>query len=1336
MSVVLPLDLTGRAASNKVTDEVKTLLPADKRVLVLEHGPFYTKGLVVNRNDAQETLMVPGVDYQAVQLFPELTLRTGLEVCSAIIILRSSGEVGDSFKITAQMVGGDYSASAQGLQAMLDAADIDNSSVEWGQIYGRPAQYPAAHHLQDIEDAYGFEYVVNELESIRQAVEQGDASSREELSAYISGRFTALQQELAQMGSWTVSGDLNWGSARDERSGLTIQWGRSGLLTVGSSQIMHYHRVFTSRFYTMPVMEGKSVAVEGDWDLYAPFHTVVIGDQQSAVLPVGVTMPDDRHACFLALGRVKSSSGNQSYVGYVAMGLTDEGLNTSAPTGGSGAVVAQSYFAPSLVISPTTSNRNDTVETTSGAYASAYFTPSVNGGSGAYTYTWTLSNATGGVTLDRSGNTARLVLPYAGLAAEGETRSGSGTLTCSVSDNITGLTDTRSVTSSLQITYHIPYAPVSVTISPSPLYNTAVSTTVDGTVYSDWVTASVSGGGGGITGNWTLVSSNPGSHTTNVGIETNGNKARLWLNYAGLTTDGAQTDAGAILRYAASDSVSGFNGSADVNIVLTAQRSIVYPTLTMTVTPGGTSKDQTVTTSAGTLYSEWFTQAASGGSGNYNTVVWALENAVGGVTIETQVVGGQPQARMVFAFSGLTTDGAMATGSGRLRATVTDSVTGLSASAYGDYSFKATRSLVYPDLSISMSPTSLTSNITVESNEGIIYGGITTATVTGGSGGYSYSWQIQGTGGNAITADPTISGTSNQLRGLMGYTGLTTDGAYAQGTATAVLTVTDSVAGKTATANVPISMRATRSLVYPALGISMSGGNVSNDVTVDSASGTVYSDWISSSGTGGSGSYAGSISVLSGSAGVSLDGGGVNGHIRFDYSGLVNNGSSATGTATLRYTITDTVTGQSVYADRNFSIKATRLTNYTQLGVSLTPTSSTATTDAATSASSAYGNFVTPVISGGSGSYSVQWSISGNGSLSLSGNTARAAVNYDPNNLAVGANNFSGTLTCTVTDAMAGMSANASVPFSININKAPPNSGTLTADSLSWHGDAIGGNGASGFTLNFNSDGTFYYEGRVGSIVSSSKTGTWLTSGSASSFEIYLNEPDGTTLVNEGSQITSENSNSGNFNAWVNFPQSVGVGPGGYSAATSYDFSLSGEIRDKNNHANTISFTISGNGSENCFAVGTLVRTEAGDLPIQTLAVNTELESFTCDNMLDEDDPDWESWTSENPNIQQTSTFVRNIGVFKAQGGFVVNEFICTGGHVWFILRDSVYRWCRTRDLLLTDQLVSDDGPVDITAYFETAAEIQFVSMNVEDVDTYKVVDTHGRAYYTHNAYS
>lgn len=159
------------------------------------------------------------------------------------------------------------------------------------------------------------------------------------------------------------------------------------------------------------------------------------------------------------------------------------------------------------------------------------------------------------------------------------------------------------------------------------------------------------------------------------------------------------------------------------------------------------------------------------------------------------------------------------------------------------------------------------------------------------------------------------------------------------------------------------------------------------------------------------------------------------------------------------------------------------------------------------------------------------------------------------------------------------------------------------------------------------------------------------------------------------------------------------------------------------------------------FAIGegghrTPVRTEAGDLPIQTLAINTELESFTCDNMLDEDDPDWESWTSENPNIQQTSTFVRNIGVFKAQGGFVVNKFICTGGHVWFILRDGIYRWCRTRDLLPTDQLVSDDGPVDITTYFETAAEIQFVSMNVEDVDTYKVVDTHGRAYYTHNAFS
>lgn len=1346
MSVVLPLDLTGRAASNLVTDEVKTLNPTDKRVFVLEHGPFYTKGLVVTINNAAETVLQPNVDYKAVQLFPELTLRTGLEVCSAIVLLRSSGDIGDSFKVTAQMVGGDYSASASGLQTMLDAAYIDNSPVEWGQIYGKPALYPAGAHLQDIADAYGFEYVVNELEAIRQAVEYGDAAAREELEDYISGRFEAFQDELARMGNWVVEGDVNWGSARDEKSGLTIQWGRSALINVGSSQILHYHRVFTNRFYTMPTMEGKSVAVEGDWDLFAPFHAVVIGDQQAAVLPVGVTMPDTNHACFVALGRVKSSSGSQSYIGYTAMGLTDDSFNTTAPSNGRGSVVAQSYFAPSLSVSPATSNRNSTVEVTSGTYYSDYFTPSVNGGSGAYTYQWSISGTSGNVALDTSGNKARLKLTFSGLSAEGEQRSGSASLTCLVTDTVTGLTDSRTVTSALSITYHIPYADLSVVLSPSPLTNNRTVTTAAGTVVSDTIHATVTGGAGNYTYYW-FYNGTPsatsavtdGAIVGGAGGSNGGVDNSISATYTGLTTDGSYGEYVVPLALRVTDAGSGFTKTVTTTVTLRATRSVVYPTLVMTVTPGGTSQNTTVTTTSGTLYSEWFTQAATGGSGNYeDPVTWSLENVSGGgsLTLETQMYGNGPRARLVFNYSNLSTDGASVQASGRLRATVRDNVTGNTATNYGDYSFTATRSVTYPALGVSISPSSINSNLTVDTASGTIYGDVLTATATGGSGSYSYSWTTVNS--TAITADSGFSSTGTQYRPKMAYSGLSTDGAFSANNATAVMVVTDTVTGLTAQATASIAMRATRSITYSDVTVSLSPTSVGGDRTVNGASGTVYSDWTAASASGGSGSYTYTWEIIGANGNVAIDSTGSSGRLKLNYSGLAANGANASGSATIRVTVTDATAGKTAQATATATVKATRMTSYGQLVVSLSPSNSTASVNAASSASTAAGNYVTPTVSGGSGSYAISWSISGNGTLDQSGNNARAVVNYDPNNLTVGANNFSGTLTCTVTDAMAGMQANASVPFSITINKAPPNSGSL-GSGLDWNGMASGGNGGSGFSLSWKADGSFRYEGRVGGSIKSSKSGTWMTGGSSGDFEIYFTNISYQSISSGGADGDITNSDADidvTPDTWLPLPLTVSIGPGGYSSMTSYDGDFDATIRDKNNHSNSVSFSISFHGTENCFAVGTLVRTEAGDLPIQTLAINTELESFTCDNMLDEDDPDWESWTSENPNIQQTSTFVRNIGVFKAQGGFVVNEFICTGGHVWFILRDGVYRWCRTRDLLPTDQLVSDDGPVDITTYFETAAEIQFVSMNVEDVDTYKVVDTHGRAYYTHNAFS
>lgn len=201
-----PLDLTGNNPNNLVLGESHTLPTGTNRAVVPNYGAFYSQSLVV-REKSSGAILRPREQFKAVQLYQEATTRTGLEVCAALIITDTA--VGNEVEIDYQVVGGEFSYSVTGLRRMIETLDLDARPVRWGDLLGKPGEFPPAPHLHDAGDVYGFEYLVEAIESLRHAILVGNEGSLSELRDYIihveeevvavNERCTLIEQRLAMI---------------------------------------------------------------------------------------------------------------------------------------------------------------------------------------------------------------------------------------------------------------------------------------------------------------------------------------------------------------------------------------------------------------------------------------------------------------------------------------------------------------------------------------------------------------------------------------------------------------------------------------------------------------------------------------------------------------------------------------------------------------------------------------------------------------------------------------------------------------------------------------------------------------------------------------------------------------------------------------------------------------------------------------------------------------------------------------------------------------------------------------------------------------------------------
>lgn len=195
-----PFDYTGVDPNNLVLGEEHTMVRRNVRAVATNHGPFFTKGLKVY--DARYPTVplvageaINGGQYVAAELYAEATKRTGKEICAVIVI--TDQNVGDNIVIDYQVVGGEFSSSVQVIADLVATLQLDDRPVKWGDILGLPDGFTPAHHLHDLGDVYGFEYVVDALERVRQAILLGDVASHDEIYRYVDHYMAGFQQQVA-----------------------------------------------------------------------------------------------------------------------------------------------------------------------------------------------------------------------------------------------------------------------------------------------------------------------------------------------------------------------------------------------------------------------------------------------------------------------------------------------------------------------------------------------------------------------------------------------------------------------------------------------------------------------------------------------------------------------------------------------------------------------------------------------------------------------------------------------------------------------------------------------------------------------------------------------------------------------------------------------------------------------------------------------------------------------------------------------------------------------------------------------------------------------------------
>jgi len=197
-----PLDLTGVAPSNLITNEFHAFNTAADRIFVPSGGPFYTVGMAI-RHGVTNVLLQPNSQYKLLHLHKDGSLLSRKEVCAVVYITDSSVP---SVNLEYHLLGGVYADTSDNIRELVLANPVADSNVSWGHIFGQPVQFTPAEHLHHVDELYGMAEVVDVLERLRVAVLAGDSPAFDAIYQYLhtlitNADYASVNEVIALIGN-------------------------------------------------------------------------------------------------------------------------------------------------------------------------------------------------------------------------------------------------------------------------------------------------------------------------------------------------------------------------------------------------------------------------------------------------------------------------------------------------------------------------------------------------------------------------------------------------------------------------------------------------------------------------------------------------------------------------------------------------------------------------------------------------------------------------------------------------------------------------------------------------------------------------------------------------------------------------------------------------------------------------------------------------------------------------------------------------------------------------------------------------------------------------------
>lgn len=179
-TILYPLDPTGRAPSNRISDEEHVIGVNRYRAFALRGGPFFVNDLLVVKDLETNNQLVMGRDYTPLYNIPSaIKVAQGKKICGVILI--HNPKVSTRISVSYQVLGAQFTSMNDVIAKALEDLELDNRNTYWRHILEKPSLFQAAPHDHDVGDIFGFEYHIAVLNDLVEAVRTGSSKVVDEL---------------------------------------------------------------------------------------------------------------------------------------------------------------------------------------------------------------------------------------------------------------------------------------------------------------------------------------------------------------------------------------------------------------------------------------------------------------------------------------------------------------------------------------------------------------------------------------------------------------------------------------------------------------------------------------------------------------------------------------------------------------------------------------------------------------------------------------------------------------------------------------------------------------------------------------------------------------------------------------------------------------------------------------------------------------------------------------------------------------------------------------------------------------------------------------------------